>query len=65
MGSPNGLIDTTQTPPSLSFYNTFNNFRSVRLCKSIVLNASNCFCADKKKKLKIFTVFKLMDRLPP
>jgi hypothetical protein len=23
MGSPNGSIDTTHTPPSLSFYNTF------------------------------------------
>jgi hypothetical protein len=24
MGSPNGSIDTTHTPPPLSFYNTFN-----------------------------------------
>jgi hypothetical protein len=42
-----------------------NNFKSAQLCISIILNANNCFCADKREKLKIFTAFRQIDRLEP
>jgi hypothetical protein len=52
MESHNGLIDTTHTPPPLSFYNTFKE-SSLEAKLYIMLEGSLAFCVKPPRRNKI------------